>query len=115
MGGRDSPHQFAQGLRCVGDVQVREKEGQCFLGVRVEKYLYWRNRFGTQYICPQAGTDPHFVELNKLLRAQFKKNITYYKCKIIHNDVHLRRAMQVRDPGVCFIGVMETHLVYMHF
>lgn len=92
------------------------KEGQCLLGAGVaEKYLRWRNRFGTQHRGPQAGADPHFVELNKLLRAQFKKNITNYECKIIRDSVRLGRAVRVRGPGACFIGVMETHLGYMHF
>lgn len=82
--------------------------------------VYWelelrRNRFGTQHIGPQAGADPHFVELNKLPRAQFKKNITNYECEIIHENVRLGRALWVRGPGACFIGVMEIHLAYMHF
>lgn len=79
---------------------MKGKEGQCLLGAGVEeKYPRWRNRLGTQHIGPQAGADPHFVELNKLLRVQFKKNITNYKRKIIHDNVHLGKVVRGRGHG----------------
>lgn len=72
VAGQGQPSSVCAGSEVPMGHASEGKEGQCLLGAGVEeKYLRWRNTFGTQHRGPQAGADPHFVELNKLLRAQF--------------------------------------------